>query len=146
MVPFLNFILTSSFSLSIVPLHCSGPCPYRLHSNNICSSVSTCPHPHRSSCYLHFIGPLPLTGRHPPLAISLILAPTLPSEKLSLLGHYFILTYSFHLHPKVYHSIPTRISQPIIVLFELVNLIWLTDASENGIVNLRMKVKRKKNL
>ena len=49
-----------------------------------CTPVSTCPHPHRLSWYLHVILPLPLTGRHPPLTINLTLAPTLPSNLLHI--------------------------------------------------------------
>ena len=72
MEPFYNFILTHAIIQSfIVPVHRSSSCPYWLHSNNTWSSISTWPHPHRSSSYFHFIIPLPLTGRHPPLTVSL---------------------------------------------------------------------------
>ena len=58
---------------------------------------STCPQPQQSSSYFHAILSLPVTSRHPPLTISLTLEPTLPSAKLSFLGHPFTFTYSFSL-------------------------------------------------
>ena len=52
-----------------------------------------------------------MTGRHPPLTISLTLAPTLPSVKISFLGHLFISTYSFSLsvsfNPFFHDCLPT---------------------------------------
>ena len=42
-------------------------------------------------------------GIHPPLSISLTLAPTLPSAKLSSLGHIFIYTYAFSLSDHLTH-------------------------------------------
>ena len=77
-------------------------------------SVAFCfdfPHPQQSSSYFHAIISLPLTCRHPPLTISLTLAPTLPSAKLSFLWHLFIFTYSFSLsvslNPLFHASLPT---------------------------------------
>ena len=65
-----------------------------MHSNNTCISVSTSPQPHLQSSYFHVILSLPFTGKHAPLAIGLILAPTLPSVKLLFLG----LSFKFHLY------------------------------------------------
>ena len=91
----------------IPPYHLSNPLqplshlplssPYKVHSNNTCLSVPTSPHRHLSASYFHVILSLPLTGKHPPLTISLTSAPTFPSAKLSFLGHSFICTYSFSL-------------------------------------------------
>ena len=81
-----------SFKSFTAPLHLPLSSPYKVHSNNTCFSVSTSPHRYLSSSYFHVILSLPLTGKHPPLIISLTPAPTFPSAKLSFLGHSFICT------------------------------------------------------
>ena len=96
MVSFYYFIpLFKSFT---APLHVPLSSPYKVHSNNTCFSVSNSPHRHLSSSYFHVILSLLLTGKHPPLIISLTPAPTFLSANFSFLGHYFICTYSFFLY------------------------------------------------
>ena len=102
-----------SFKTLTAPLHLPLSSPYKVHSNNTCFSVSTSPHRHLSSSYFHVILSLPLTGKHPPLTISLTPAPTFPSAKLSFLGHSFIFTYSFSLsvslNPFFHTCLPTSL-------------------------------------
>ena len=102
-----------SFKYLTAPLHLPLSSPYKVHSNNTCFSVSTSPHRHLSSSYFHVILSLPLTGKHPPLTISLTPAPTFPSAKLSFIGHSFICTYSFSLsvslNPFFHTCLPTSL-------------------------------------
>ena len=56
--------------------------------------ASNCLHPHQSSSYLHAILSLALTGMHPPLTISLTLAPTF-LQIFSFIGHIFHDIYFF---------------------------------------------------
>ena len=73
--PFITSYSCMPSFICITSLHLSSFSLYRFDSNSTCSSVSTSPHPEQSSLYLHAILSLPLTGRHPPLTISLTLAP-----------------------------------------------------------------------
>ena len=111
MVSFYHFLfLHTVFQIPYSP---SPSSPYKVHSNNTCFSVSTSPHRNLSSSYFHVILSLPLTGKHPPLTISLTPAPTFPSAKLSFLGHSFICTYSFSLsvslNPFFHTCLPTSL-------------------------------------
>ena len=111
-----------SFKSLTAPLHLSLSSPYKVHSNNTCFSVSTSPYLHLSSSYLHGILSLTLTGKHPPLTISLIHVPIFKSAKLSFLGHSFICTYSFSLSvslkPFFHTCLPTSLILLKMYLFQ----------------------------
>ena len=98
LVPFYYMIFMHALLHFYHPLHLPRSSPYRLHSNSTCSSVSTCLQPQQSSSYFHAIVSFPLTYRHPPITISLTLAPTRLSSKHSLLNWTcFHFHYSFSL-------------------------------------------------
>ena len=98
--PFItSYSCTSSF-ICFTHLHLTRYSSYRLHSSSTCSSVSTCPHPQLSSSYFHAIISLPLTGRHPPLTISLTLDQYFHQQNSHSLGIFSLL---HTLSPFLYH-------------------------------------------